>query len=79
MHLHSHVIEAILPHAFWHFPTHLKIGAACPHLQSLGDCDFFLNFHARHALNSACEKKHSFPAEQRVVLPQRVAIFLSAS
>lgn len=42
-----------------------------PHPQNLGHCDFFLYyFHARHALNSACERTHSFPAEQGVVLPK---------
>lgn len=36
-----------------------------PHPQNLGNCDFFpYYFHARHALNSACERVHSFPAEQ---------------
>lgn len=51
-----------------------------PHPKNLGNCDFFpYYFHARHALNSACERVHSFPAEQGVVLPERLALFSPSS
>lgn len=52
-----------------------------PHPQNLGNCDFFpYYFHARHALNSACERAHSFPAEKGgVALPQRLVLFSPSS
>lgn len=62
----------------WAAPV--KLPFSHPHPQNLGSCDFFpYYFHARHALNSACERAHSFPAEQGVVLPQRLALFSPSS